>query len=246
MVQSLFFRHPFMINYFINKWEVKTLEISISPHLCSLFPQFKIGIIRYHDITVGKSPQMIKGRLQLFQESLFFDMEDKNVTDFEGIKEWRQIFKKAGKDPNRYRHSAEALYRRIKKQNYLQSVNSSTDINNFFSMKYEIPIGIYDKTRIEGNIVIRTGEENEAYIGLNGRSNSLHNLILLSDETGAFGSPFVDSERTAMNGETKEAIQVVFLRHSITMDEAKEMTESLMKMFLQVHGGTAEIEIREC
>ncbi|MDQ0273766.1 B3/B4 domain-containing protein [Cytobacillus purgationiresistens] len=222
------------------------MEISISPKLCALFPQMKVGIIRYRDIVVESSPQMIKGRLQLFQESLFFDLEEKNVTDLDGIKEWRQIFKKAGKDPNRYRHSAEALYRRVKKQNFLQSVNSSTDINNFFSLKYQIPLGIYDSNKIVGDIVLRLGEENEEYYGINGRSNSLHNLILLSDEQGPFGSPFVDSARSSVSEDTSNAVQVVFLRHSIAPSEAQEMIESLKTMFLQVHGGTAEIEIRGC
>ena len=32
-------------------------------------PNFKLGIIEYKNITVGDSPQMLKGRLQLFQES---------------------------------------------------------------------------------------------------------------------------------------------------------------------------------
>ena len=53
---------------------------------------------------------MLKGRLQLFQESIYFELEDKKVIDVPGIEEWRHVFKKTGKDPNRYRHSAEALY----------------------------------------------------------------------------------------------------------------------------------------
>ena len=87
---------------------------------------------------------MLKGRLQLFQEQLFFEMEEKKVTEFDGIKEWRALWKKFGADPNRYRHSAEALYRRIAKQNYITPMHSAVDLNNFFSMQYEIPMGIYD------------------------------------------------------------------------------------------------------
>lgn len=91
------------------------MEINLSPQLYTLIPDIKIAVIHYHNIEVGPSPQMLKGRLQLFQEAIFFDLEEKNVADISEINEWRTIFKKTGKDPNRYRHSAEALYRRIKK-----------------------------------------------------------------------------------------------------------------------------------
>ncbi|MFO1442642.1 hypothetical protein KDN24_05370 [Bacillus sp. Bva_UNVM-123] len=222
------------------------MEIHLSQELCTLVPNFKVGVIHYHNIHVGESPQMVKGRLQLFQESLFFDLEDKNVNELEGIKEWRQIFKSVGKDPNRYRLSAEALYRRVKKQNYLQPVNSSIDLNNFFSLQYEIPIGIYDLDKLSGDITIRLGDEGEEYQGLNGRPNSLHRLIINVDEQGPFGSPFVDSERTCVTEETKNAVQIVFLRPSINIDEAKQMVKSLMDMYLQVHGGEGEFAINGC
>ena len=92
------------------------MEITINPRLYEVIPNIKIGIIQYDNIAIADSPQMIKGRLQLFQESLFFDLEEKSINDYKEIKEWRSIFKQLGKDPNRYRHSAEALYRRVKKQ----------------------------------------------------------------------------------------------------------------------------------
>ena len=116
---------------------------------------------------------MLKGRLQLFQESLFFDLQEKEFNDFKGIKEWREIFKVVGTDPSRYRPSVEALYRRIKKQNYLPSVHSAIDLNNFFSLRFEVPIGIYDCKNLAGDVTITIGETGDEYIGLNGRINSM-------------------------------------------------------------------------
>lgn len=222
------------------------LEIQLSPELSELIPDFKLGVIEYQNITVGDSPQMLKGRLQLFQESIYFELENKNVTELLGIQEWRAIFKKTGKDPNRYRHSAEALYRRVKKQNYLNSVQSATDLNNFFSLQYQVPMGVYDADLTEGPVEIRIGGENEEYIGLNGRVNSLHRLIISSDQKGPFGSPFVDSERTAVTNNTKNAIQLIYLRPSTNLEEANKLTESLMNMFVQISGGEASYRILGC
>jgi len=235
-----------MINYFKGILEVETLEIMVSSELCRLVPGFTAGVIQYRNIEVGASPQMVKGRLQLFQESIFFELEDKNLTVFDGIKEWRQIFKQIGKDPNRYRHSAEALYRRIKKQNYLQSVHSAIDLNNFFSLKYEVPIGIYDTDKVNGDIDLKIGAEKEEYLGLNGRMNSLHNLIVSSDETGPFGSPFVDSERTSVTEDTKNALQIIYHRPSLDSKNSHQLTESLMNMFIQIHGGEGHYTMIGC
>ena len=232
-----------MINYFHKNLEVEWLEIHISAEIYELIPDFKIGVIEYKNITVGDSPQMVKGRLQLFQESIFFELDNKQLTDLPGIKEWRNIFKNIGKDPNRYRHSAEALFRRIQKQNYLPSIHSAIDINNFFSLQYQVPIGVYDYDQVKAPVVIRIGKEGEAYNGLNGRTNSLEQLILSSDENGPFGSPFVDSDKAPVTVDTKNALQIIYLRPSTSDEDAAKLTESLMNMFTQIHGGEASYQI---
>jgi DNA/RNA-binding domain of Phe-tRNA-synthetase-like protein len=67
--------------------------------------------------------------------------------------------------------------------------------------------------------------------------NSLNQLLVTSDELGPFGSPFVDSARTATGSETKNAIQIIYLKPSTVREEAEKLTESLMNMFIQIHGG---------
>ncbi|WHZ04328.1 phenylalanine--tRNA ligase beta subunit-related protein [Neobacillus sp. YX16] len=219
------------------------MEIQLSSEIISQIPHFKLGIIEYKEITVGDSPQMVKGRLQLFQESIYFELENKNLSELPGIQEWRSIFKTFGKDPNRYRPSSEALYRRVQKQNYLSAVQSAIDINNFFSLQYQVPIGIYDSDKLEGQITIEVAKAGEQYLGLNGRMNSLENLIVSSDQLGPFGSPFVDSNRAPVTETTKNALQIIYLQPSTAVNSAERLTESLMKMFTQLHGGEASFYI---
>jgi DNA/RNA-binding domain of Phe-tRNA-synthetase-like protein len=219
------------------------MEIKVSQDIKNLLPNFKVGIIQYSSITVSESPQMLKGRLQLFQESIYFDLEDKPVTDIKGIQEWRTIFKKVGTDPSRYRPSVEALYRRIKKQDYLHTINSAADLNNFFSLQYEVPIGIYDLDKINGAIELRVGKSGDEYTGINGRLINMENKLLTSDTTGPFGSPFVDSERTAVTEASQNAVQVIYLKPSLSVDQCEKLVQSLMDMFTQVNGGTGHFTI---
>ena len=213
------------------------MNISLDSSLIEKMPDFKIGIIHYTKITVSDSPQMIKGRMQLYQDNLFFEMQDTPVTERPGIQEWRKVWKTFGADPNRYRHSAESLLRRIGKQNYLTPLHSAVDLNNFFSLQYEIPVGIYDIEKLQGDIVIALGDDQTGYEGLNGRYNNLKNIVYARDGQSAFGSPFVDSTRTATTEETTQALHIFYLRPSIDEAQARQLLTSSGKMFTQVNGG---------
>ena len=213
------------------------MEVSLHPSLSTQHPELKIGIIHYTKIVVAESPQMIKGRMQLYQENLYLELHDTPVTERPGIAEWRKLWKKLGADPNRYRHAAESQMRRVSKQNYLTPFHSGVDLNNFFSLQFEIPVGIYDLNHILGNVEILLGDEETGYEGLNGRFNSLHNILYCRDEKGAFGSPFVDSKRTAVTEDTTDALHIFYLRPSLSDEEAEKLLASAGKMFNQIHGG---------
>lgn len=219
------------------------MEIKIDDSIKNAIPDFKIGVIYYTGISVSESPQMLKGRLRLYQEKIYFDLEEKKVTDVDGIKEWRTIFKAIGTDPSRYRPSNEAIFRRIKKQQYLQTIHSAVDLNNFFSIQYEIPFGIYDVDRLSGSITIKVGEEGDEYEAINGRTINMKNKLVSCDEIGPFGSPHVDSKRTAVHLSTKAALHIVYLRPSMSTSEAQKMIASITNMFTQIHGGKARYEV---
>ncbi|MFC4714042.1 B3/4 domain-containing protein [Planococcus dechangensis] len=216
------------------------MDLKINPEIREIVPEFKIGIIHYNNITVSDSPQMLKGRLQLFQEQLFFDLDDKELTDFPGLLEWKLAWKAFGGDPNRYRPSAEALYRRVRKQNYLTPVNSAIDMNSFLSLQYEIPLGLYDSKLIEGDIEMAIGTKNDRFEGLNNRENTLDRILVTRDAKGAFGSPYVDSKRTAVTALTTEAIHIFYLRPSMDRDTALQLLTAAGNMFTGINGGEAE------
>ncbi|MFX3673746.1 MAG: B3/4 domain-containing protein [Paenisporosarcina sp.] len=219
------------------------MKLSIDPSILIIDENIKLGINHYTKFVVSDSPQMLKGRMQLFQEHLFFDLQDKKITDYEGIREWRAQWKMFGADSNRYLPTTEALMSRIQTQDYLQPVNSGVDLNNFFSLQYEIPIGLYDVSSIVGDIKVQMVNNQTSYLGINGSLHTLKGLITLSDHLGPFGSPFVDSARTAVHEHTLEALQVFFFKSSMTNEEAELLLTSSGKMFNQVNGGDCSSHI---
>ncbi|WP_019413209.1 B3/4 domain-containing protein [Paenisporosarcina sp. TG20] len=216
------------------------MTISIDPSIFQIEKNIKIGIIHYTKFTVSESPQMLKGRIRLYQEHLFIDLQDKELTEYQGIKEWRGLWKKFGSNPGRYCPSMEALMRRIRNQNYLQPFNSGVDLNNFFSLQFEIPIGLYDVSHIKGDINIFIGNSKTSLTGINGRDNNLNGTLTIQDELGPFGSPFIDSIRTTVNEDTVQALQIFFLKPSMSKEEAEKLLTSAGKMFVQVNGGNQD------
>lgn len=217
-----------------------SVDITIDPKITEILSDFKVGIIHYNNITVSGSPQMLKGRLHLFQEQLYFDLDDKELWDYPGLLEWKMIWKALGADANRYRPSAEALFRRVQKQNYLTTVNSGVDMNNFLSLQYEIPLGLYDADKIDGNVTVVIGTAEDQFEGINNRVNTLTNILVTKDQQGAFGSPYVDSQRTAVTEETANALHVFYLRPSMEGDTALELLAAAANMFTGINGGEAD------
>lgn len=215
----------------------------ISDTLKEKVPNFKTALITYHDITVRALPQMIMAKFNLFQEEIQLTLEEKSVTEIGGVSEWRHVFKTIGTDPSRYRPSHEALFRRLKKGQNVPAIHSAVDINNFFSLKYESPLGIYDLDNLQEPIQIKIGGNEDSYEGINGRLMSMDGKLLSADNRGAFGSPIVDSKRTMVTESTKNALQIVYLRPSMTLNEAEQLTRPLAEMFTQIHGGTATYQV---
>jgi DNA/RNA-binding domain of Phe-tRNA-synthetase-like protein len=219
------------------------MGIAVSKAIKLTIPEFKIGVILYHHIVVDDSPQMLKGKLQLFQESIYFDLQETAVADIPELAEWRRIFKAIGTDPSRYRPSSESLYRRIQKKSFIPTIHSAADVNNFFSLYYKIPIGIYDLDKLEGPVAVEIGTDQDEYIAINGRAVNFSRKLVSKDIHGPFGSPIVDSQRTAVTKDTKNAMQIVYLLPSMTQEQCKKLLQSMQNMFLQIHGGNATFQI---
>jgi DNA/RNA-binding domain of Phe-tRNA-synthetase-like protein len=221
------------------------MELFINENVKMAIPNFKLGLITYHDITVTETPQLITGRFQLLLEEWLLKINQQAVSDILGVKEWRGLFKAIGGDPSRYRPSHEALIRRLIKDRSLPSIHTAADVNNCFSVYYEIPMGIYDLDHLEGPITLRVGDTGDTYQGINGRDMSMDKKFLTADALGSFGSPIVDSKRSMVTEQTKNAIQILYLRPSTTREAAQEILENVSKTFMQCNGGEIETSIIE-
>lgn len=120
----------------------------------------------------------------------------------------RKIYKALGKDPNRYRPSAEALCRRILREIPIYKVSTLVDIINLVSIRSGFSIGGFDRQKVEGNIRLDVGTGADEFEAI-GRGNlNVQGLPLFKDKVGGIGTPTSDNERTKITENTTQLLLI--------------------------------------
>jgi DNA/RNA-binding domain of Phe-tRNA-synthetase-like protein len=122
----------------------------------------------------------------------------------------RRAYKALGKDPSRYRPSAEALLRRLAQGKGLYRINTVVDTNNLVSLRTGLSIGAYDLAKLSPPVALRRGRAGESYEAIGRGPINLEGLPLLADRNGPFGSPTSDSARSMITEQTGRLLMVIF------------------------------------
>lgn len=141
----------------------------------------------------------------------------------------RQLYRDFHIDPTKHRPSSEALWRRLKKKGDFPRVNPFVDLTNLLSLTFQICFGLYDLDRISGGIRLTLGTDSDHYRGIRKDVLRMGGRIILKDNLGAFGNPSSDSLRTAVSGDTKQILQVLFF-HPLD-PEAESHTRNASRAF---------------
>jgi DNA/RNA-binding domain of Phe-tRNA-synthetase-like protein len=86
---------------------------------------------------------------------------------------WRRVFRGFGVDPTQYRSAAEALLRRLTKQGELASIGTLVDLANLVSIRYALPVAVFDQRAISDGTIVRFARGDEGWVDL-GSSQTEH------------------------------------------------------------------------
>jgi DNA/RNA-binding domain of Phe-tRNA-synthetase-like protein len=182
------------------------------------------------------SPAELIAELKNCEQAILRLPEPRAVLESPQILATRAAYKALGKDPARYRGSAEALVRRVIAGKGLPQINAVVDIINLVSVESRLPIGLYDLAHVSGDIVFRAGRAGETYKGIGKYDLNLEGLPVFCDALGPHGSPTSDSERTMVTGETKHVLAIII---SFGGKEGLERwTQRLAALLVQIAAGT--------
>jgi DNA/RNA-binding domain of Phe-tRNA-synthetase-like protein len=90
------------------------------------------------------------------------------LSEVPSLAAWRHVFRGFGVDPTQYRSAAEALLRRITKGDDLPSINALVDLANLVSVRYALPVAVFDQRGVAGGTLVRLARGDEAWADLGG------------------------------------------------------------------------------
>lgn len=215
------------------------MQINIDPELKKKAPRTALGLVTASVIT-GDSPAELLAEMKLREEEVLKLPEPRAVLESSKILATRSGYKALGKDPARYRGSAEALLRRIISGKPFPHINNVVDIINLVSVESRLPVGLYDLDHIQGDILFRVGRAGESYKGIGKYDLNLEGLPVFCDEHGPHGSPTSDSERTMVTPATKR-IAAIFV--SFGGSDGLETSCQRMVELLQRYAGGESSEV---
>lgn len=216
--------------------------LTIDPGLKLKCPRTALGFLTARAIT-RETPSTLLEEMKVRETEILHLPEPRSLLESPKILATRAGYKALGKDPARYRGSAEALLRRIISGKGFPQINTVVDIINLVSVESRLPIGLYDLAHVKGDIVFRAGRAGETYKGIGKYDLNLEGLPVFSDAEGPHGSPTSDSERTMVTAATKTiaAILVSFGGAEGLESSCQRMTSLLQK---HAHGEGVQFQIR--
>lgn len=122
----------------------------------------------------------------------------------------RKAYKALGKDPNRYRPSAEALGRRIINGKGIYRLTTLIDIINLVSIKTGYSIGGFDADQIRGNkLILDAGKADDHFNAIGRGPLNIEGLPVYRDQIGGIGTPTSDEERTKLTDKTTNLLMLI-------------------------------------
>src|ERR1700739_4638213 len=211
-------------------------EISIQPALKALAPNLVLGCVSAR-VSVEKHNQTLWQEIDQHLTHLRAIIKPEQINTVPQIAAMRSAYKALGKDPARYRGSAEALLRRVLAGKGLPQINAVVDVINLVSVESRLSIGLYDLAHVSGDIVFRAGRAGETYKGIGKYDLNLEGLPVFCDAVGPHGSPTSDSERTMVTTETKRVLAVIIsFGGEAGLDRWAQQTSELFAQFAFANG----------
>ncbi len=150
---------------------------------------------------------------------------------------WRKAFRGFGVDPTQYRCAAEALLRRLTKQGDLPSIGTLVDIANLVSIRYALPVAVFDVRGIAGGTVVRfaRGDERWADLGASEAEHPEPGEVIFVDQVDVVSARrwcWRQSSGSAARGDTTEILVTVEGHHSTAEEDVTRALADLERLLV--------------
>src|SRR5216684_6650791 len=206
------------------------------------YPAVVGGVILAQGMTNGPTPTSLQAMYQAEQQATLQRIGNTPLSQITSLAAWRNAMRGFGVDPTQYRSAAEALLRRLTKKGDIPSINLLVDLGNLVSIRYALPVAVFDTRTLQGVVTVHFSDGSERYTTL-GEDEVDHpepGEVVFSDETKLVIARrwcWRQSEDSAANAETRNAIITVEAHHAEGHQDVEAALNDLLEFLRKYAGG---------
>lgn len=211
-------------------------------HILERFPNTRGGVILAQNMTNSPSNDVLKQAYTQEQQASIDRIGITALSNLPSLSAWRSTFSAFGASPTKSRSAPEALLRRLTKKGDISSINTLVDIGNLVSIRYALPVAVFDTNSLTGTLTVKFAEGNERYTEL-GSDEIKHpdaGEVIFVDKTDlVFARRWCwrQSIQSAAKMDTATAIIVVEAQHTDNLADIQNAQADLLDLLTNFAGG---------
>src|SRR5437588_4885365 len=212
------------------------------PDILARYPSVVGGAILAQGMSNGPTPDSLQAAFQAEQQATLQRIADTPLSQVKALAAWRNAFRGFDVDPTQYRSAAEALLRRLTKKGDIPSINLLVDLGNLVSIRYALPVAVFDTHELQGTVTVHFADGTERYTTL-GQAEVEHpqpGEVVFSDETRLVIARrwcWRQSEQSAAQSATTNAIITVEAHHAGGPRDIEAALNDLLELLAKYTGG---------
>jgi DNA/RNA-binding domain of Phe-tRNA-synthetase-like protein len=142
-------------------------QFRYDPEIVERFPSIVGGVLIADGLDASAGRPGLIDAFDAEQRAVLERLGETPLSEVPSLNAWRRAFRGFGVDPTAYRSAAEALLRRLAKQGSIPSINTLVDIGNLVSIRYALPVAMFDLASVSDGLTVRfaTGDETFTDLG---------------------------------------------------------------------------------
>jgi DNA/RNA-binding domain of Phe-tRNA-synthetase-like protein len=218
------------------------INFQYSPQIIEDYPQIIGGVIIAQGMSNRPTSDELRDLYLAEQETVKTRIGDTPLSEIKSLSAWRKAISAFGVSPTKYRSAAEALLRRLTKKGDIPVINTLVDIGNLVSIRYGLPVAIFDSRELDGAVTVHYSDGTENYSEL-GSDEIIHpevGEVIFSDKKKMVIARrwcWRQSSTSAANEATTNAIITVEAHHDTAQGDIQNAVNDLLALLNTYAGG---------
>jgi DNA/RNA-binding domain of Phe-tRNA-synthetase-like protein len=218
------------------------IRIQYDDGLLARFPTIRGGMVIARGLINGPTPPDLAAAFAAEQAATLARLDGTPLAQVPSLSAWRSAFRQFGAEPTKYRSAAEALLRRLTKKGDIPGLNLLVDLGNLVSIRYAMPLAVFDVRDVTGAVTIRlaNGDERFTELGSDEVKHPEPGEVIFVDDSGLIYARrwcWRQSLQSAAREDTTDVIITLEGHHETAQAEIRAGLDDLQQLLSEYAGG---------